>query len=147
MFMKTHTVKAGDIKDRWYVVDAAGRPLGRLASEVASVLRGKHRPEFSPHLSLGDHVIIVNADKIHISGNKREDKLYYRFSGYPGGLKVKSMRDVIDQDPTTVVRLAVKRMLPRTRLGRRMMKKLKIYTGAEHPHSAQKPEGMPPTGY
>lgn len=147
MFMKTHTVKAGDIKDRWYVVDAAGRPLGRLASEVAGVLRGKHRPEYSPHLSLGDHVIIVNADKIHISGNKREDKLYYRFSGYPGGLKVRSMRDVIDQDPTSVVRLAVKRMLPRTRLGRRMMKKLKIYTGAEHPHSAQKPEGMPPTGY
>jgi large subunit ribosomal protein L13 len=147
MFMKTHTVKAGDIKDRWYVVDAAGRPLGRLASEVAGVLRGKHRPEYSPHLSLGDHVIIVNADKIHISGNKREDKLYYRFSGYPGGLKVRSMRDVIDQDPTAVVRLAVKRMLPRTRLGRRMMKKLKIYTGAEHPHSAQKPEGMPPTGY
>jgi large subunit ribosomal protein L13 len=147
MFMKTHTVKAGDIKDRWYVVDAAGRPLGRLASEVAMVLRGKHRPEYSPHLSLGDHVIIVNADKIHISGNKREDKLYYRFSGYPGGLKVKSMRDKIDQDPTSVVRLAVKRMLPRTRLGRRMMKKLKIYTGAEHPHSAQKPEGMPPTGY
>jgi large subunit ribosomal protein L13 len=92
-------------------------------------------------------VIIVNADKIHISGNKREDKMYYRFSGYPGGLKVKSMRDVIDQDPTTVVRLAVKRMLPRTRLGRRMMKKLRIYTGAEHPHSAQKPAAMPPTGY
>jgi large subunit ribosomal protein L13 len=147
MFMKTHTVKGGDIKEHWYVVDAAGRPLGRLASEVAGVLRGKHRPEYSPHLSLGDHVIIVNADKIHISGNKREDKMYYRFSGYPGGLKVKSMRDVIDQDPTTVVRLAVKRMLPRTRLGRRMMKKLRIYTGTEHPHSAQKPAAMPPTGY
>jgi large subunit ribosomal protein L13 len=147
MFMKTHTVKANEIGQRWYVVDAAGRPLGRLASEVAKVLRGKHRPEYTPHLSLGDHVIIVNADKVHVSGNKREDKLYYRFSGYPGGLKVKTMRDVISQDPTLVVRHAVRRMLPRTRLGRRMLKKLKIYRGAEHPHSAQKPEGMPPTGY
>jgi large subunit ribosomal protein L13 len=147
MFMKTHTVKANEIGQRWYVVDAAGRPLGRLASEVAKVLRGKHRPEYTPHLSLGDHVIIVNAEKVHVSGNKREDKLYYRFSGYPGGLKIKTMRDVISQDPTLVVRHAVRRMLPRTRLGRRMLKKLKIYRGAEHPHSAQKPEGMPPTGY
>lgn len=147
MFMKTHTVKASEIKERWYVVDAQGRPLGRLASEVANVLRGKHHPEFSPHLSLGDHVIIVNAAKVAISGNKVEDKLYYRFSGYPGGLKVKSMRDIIEQDPTLVLRHAVRRMLPRTRLGRRMLKKLKVYTGPEHPHSAQKPEGMPPTAY
>jgi large subunit ribosomal protein L13 len=147
MFMKTHTVKAGDIRERWYVADASDRPLGRLASEVAKVLRGKHHPEFTPHLSLGDHVIIVNAEKVFLSGNKREDKLYYRFSGYPGGLKVKTMREVIDQDPTLVVRQAVRRMLPHTRLGRRMLKKLKIYTGPEHPHSAQKPEGMPPTGY
>lgn len=147
MFMKTHTVKAADIKETWYVVDAANRPLGRLASEVANVLRGKHHPEFSPHLSLGDHVIVVNAEKIAISGNKLEQKLYYRFSGYPGGLKTRSMREVIERDPTLVVRHAVRCMLPRTRLGRRMMKKLKIYTGGEHPHSAQKPEGMPPTGY
>jgi large subunit ribosomal protein L13 len=147
MFMKTHTVKARDIKETWYVVDATNRPLGRLASEVASVLRGKHRPEFSPHLSLGDHVIIVNADKIYVSGNKREDKLYYRFSGYPGGLKVRSMRDVIAQDPTLVVRTAVRKMLPGTRLGRRMLKNLRIYTGPEHPHVAQRPGAMPPTGY
>jgi len=147
MFMKTHTVKAADIHERWYVVDASDRPLGRLASEVANALRGKHRPEFSPHLSLGDHVIIVNAEKIYLSGNKREDKLYYRFSGYPGGLKIKSMREVIDKDPTTVVRLAVRRMLPQNRLGRKLLKKLKVYKGPEHPHSAQKPEGMPPTGY
>jgi large subunit ribosomal protein L13 len=145
--MKTHTVKASEIKETWYVIDATNRPLGRLASEVANALRGKHRPEFSPHLSLGDHVIIINADKVYLSGNKAEDKLYYRFSGYPGGLKVKSMREVLDRDATFVVRQAVKRMVPRNRLGRSIMKKLKIYTGAEHPHSAQKPTGMPPTGY
>lgn len=147
MFMKTHTVKKSEIEERWYVVDASNRPLGRLASEVAMALRGKHRPEYSPHLSLGDHVIIVNADKIYLSGNKREDKLYYRFSGYPGGLKIKSMREVIDADATAVVRTAVRKMLPHTRLGRRMLKKLKIYTGPEHPHTAQKPQSMPATGY
>jgi large subunit ribosomal protein L13 len=147
MFMKTHTVKAADIKEHWYVVDASERPLGRLASEIANVLRGKHHPEYTPHLSLGDHVVVVNAEKVYLSGNKREDKLYYRFSGYPGGLKVRSMRELIEQDPTLIVRHAVRRMIPRTRLGRRMMKKLRIYTGPEHPHSAQRPEGMPPTGY
>ena len=147
MFTKTHTVKAADIQEHWYVIDAAGRPLGRLASEIAIVLRGKHHPEYSPHLSLGDHVVVVNADKVHISGDKREKKLYYRFSGYPGGLKVRSMRDVIDRDPTRVVHLAVRRMLPKTRLGSKMLKKLKIYTGPEHPHAAQKPQSMPATGY
>ena len=147
MFMKTHTVKAADIQERWYVVDATDRPLGRLASEIANVLRGKHHPEYSPHLSLGDHVVVINADKVHVSGNKREQKLYYRFSGYPGGLKVRSMRDVIEQDPTQVVQIAVRRMLPKTRLGSRMLKKLKIYSGPDHPHAAQKPSDMPPTGY
>jgi large subunit ribosomal protein L13 len=143
MFMKTHTVKAGDIRERWYVVDAAGRPLGRLASQIANVLRGKHHPEYSPHLSLGDHVVVVNVEKVSISGNKREDKLYYRFSGYPGGLKVRTMREVLDKNPTLVLHHAVRRMLPGTRLGRRMMKKLKIYVGPDHPHSAQKPEAIP----
>jgi len=147
MFMKTHTVKASEIKERWYVVDAAGRPLGRLATEVVNVLRGKHHPEYSPHLSLGDHVIIVNAEKVYLSGSKGEDKLYYRFSGYPGGLKVRTIRDLVEQDSTLVVRHAIRRMLPRTRLGRRMLKKVKVYAGPEHPHTAQKPEGMPPTGY
>jgi large subunit ribosomal protein L13 len=147
MFMKTHTVKGADIKECWHVVDATDRPLGRLATEIATVLRGKHRPEFSPHLSLGDHVVVVNAEKVYVSGDKREQKLYYRFSGYPGGLSVRTMREVIDKDPTLVVRHAVRRMLPRTRLGRRMMKNLRIYTGPEHPHVAQKPDGMPPTGY
>ena len=147
MFMKTHTVKGADIQEHWYVIDATDRPLGRLASEVANVLRGKHHPEYSPHLSLGDHVIIVNADKVAISGSKRETKLYYRFSGYPGGLKVRSMREIIEQDPTRVVHLAVRRMLPKTRLGSAMLKKLKIYSGAAHPHAAQQPQAMPPTGY
>ena len=147
MFMKTHTVKAADIKERWYVIDATDRPLGRLASEIANVLRGKHHPEYSPHLSLGDHVVVINADKVSISGNKVEQKLYYRFSGYPGGLKVRGMRDVIEQDPTQVVQIAVRRMLPKTRLGRVLLKKLKIYSGPEHPHAAQKPSDMPPTGY
>ena len=147
MFMKTHTVKAADLKEHWYVIDATDRPLGRLASEIANALRGKHHPEYSPHLSLGDHVVVINADKVSISGNKVEQKLYYRFSGYPGGLKVKSMRDVIEQDPTRVVHLAVRRMLPKTRLGSRMLKKLKIYTGPDYPHAAQKPQSMPQTGY
>lgn len=147
MFMKTHTVKAADIKETWHVVDATDRPLGRLACEIANVLRGKHRPEYSPHLSLGDHVVVINADKIHVSGDKREKKLYYRFSGYPGGLKSRTMREVIDRDPTAVVRTAVRKMLPGTRLGRRMLKKLRIYTGPEHPHGAQRPGAMPPTGY
>jgi large subunit ribosomal protein L13 len=147
MFMKTHTVKAADVRERWYLVDASERPLGRLASEIASVLRGKHHPEYSPHLSLGDHVVVVNADKVHVSGSKLDQKLYYRFSGYPGGLKVRRMRDMMDRDPTEVVRLAVRRMLPSTRLGRRMLKKLKIYRGPDHPHAAQQPQGMPPTGY
>jgi large subunit ribosomal protein L13 len=147
MFMKTHTVKASEIKERWYVVDASEKPLGRLASEVANALRGKHRPEYSPHLSLGDHVIIVNAEKIYLSGNKRDTKLYYRFSGYPGGLKVKTMRDVIEDDPAKVVRQAVRKMLPHTRLGRKMLRKLKVYAGPEHPHTAQKPSDMPKTGY
>ncbi|MDH4036552.1 MAG: 50S ribosomal protein L13 [Candidatus Krumholzibacteria bacterium] len=145
--MKTHTVKGADIKETWYVVDATNRPLGRLACEIANVLRGKHRPEFSPHLSLGDHVVVINADKIYISGAKREKKLYYRFSGYPGGLKVRTMREVIDKDPTAVVRTAVRKMLPSTRLGRRMLKKLRVYSGPEHPHAAQRPGTMPPTGY
>lgn len=141
--MNTHTVKAGDITERWYVVDASERPLGRIATQIAHVLRGKHRPEYSPHLSLGDHVIVINADKIQLSGNKTEQKKYYRFSGYPGGLKVASFNEMMAKDPTRVVRLAVKGMLPHNRLGRTLMKKLKIYVGPEHPHKAQQPQSMP----
>lgn len=141
---RTHTVKAGDIQERWYVVDAADRPLGRVATEIARVLRGKHRPEYSPHLSLGDHVIVINADKVHVSGAKREQKKYYRYSGYQGGLKIRTMNEVMDKDPTLVMRYAVKGMLPHNRLGRRLMKKLKVYAGSQHPHAAQQPVEMPP---
>ena len=141
--MKTHTVKAADISERWYFVDAAEKPLGRLASDIAKVLRGKHRPEYSPHLSLGDHVVVVNADKVYLSGNKRQQKVYYSYSGYQGGLKVRSLQRVVETDPTRVVRHAVRGMLPHNRLGRRLLKKLKIYSGSEHPHKAQQPQDMP----
>jgi large subunit ribosomal protein L13 len=143
--MRTHTVKAGDIEERWYVVDAADRPLGRLASEIATVLRGKHRPDYSPHLSLGDHVVVVNAEKVYLSGNKREDKLYYRYSGYQSGLKTTPLRTLMEKDPARVVRYAVKGMLPHNRLGRRLLKKLKVYAGPDHPHGAQKPGAFPGT--
>jgi large subunit ribosomal protein L13 len=138
--MKTHTVKAGDISQEWYLVDAADKPLGRLACEVAKVLRGKHRPEFSPHLDLGDYVIVVNADKIHLTGRKMEQKVYYSYSGYPGGLKIRRISEVMSKDPTRVVRHAVKGMLPSNRLGARLLKKLKVYAGPKHPHEAQQPK-------
>jgi len=142
--MKTHTVKAADIEEHWYVVDATDRPLGRVASDIAKVLRGKHHPEFSPHLSLGDHVIVVNVDKVHLSGNKAEQKRYYRYSGYQSGLKVRSLKEVMEKDPTRVMRFAVRGMLPHNRLGRTLLKKLKVYAGPDHPHSAQQPVDMPP---
>ena len=138
--MKTHTVKAGDITRVWYLVDATNKPLGRLACEVAKVLRGKHRAEFSPHLDLGDHVIVVNADKIHLSGKKMEQKVYYSYSGYQGGLKVQRISEVMAKDSGRVIRHAVKGMLPSNRLGSRLLKKLKVYAGSEHPHEAQQPK-------
>ncbi len=141
--MKTHTVKAADISEHWYVVDASDKVLGRLASEIAKVLRGKHRPEFSPHLSLGDHVIVVNAEKVYLSGNKREQKVYYSYSGYQGGLKMRTIKQVLDKDPSRVVQHAVKGMLPHNRLGRRLLKKLKVYAGPDHPHVSQQPQEFP----
>ena len=144
--MRTHTVKGGDITEQWFVVDAADKPLGRLASEVASVLRGKHRPDYSPHLSLGDHVVVINADKVYVSGRKREQKLYYRYSGYQSGLKVSRFEEEMARDPARVVLHAVKGMLPHNRLGRRLLKKLRVYVGAEHPHGAQKPDELPVRG-
>jgi large subunit ribosomal protein L13 len=140
--MKTHTVKGADITEQWYLVDASGKPLGRLASEVAKVLRGKHRPEFSPHLDLGDHVVVVNAEKMRLSGKKSEQKVYYSYSGYQSGLKVRSIEDLMRKDPGEVVRHAVKGMLPGNKLGRRLLKKLRVYAGAEHPHAAQKPKDL-----
>ena len=143
--MKTHTVKARDIQEHWYVVDASDKPLGRLASEIASVLRGKHRPEYSPHLSLGDHVVVVNAEKVHLSGNKRQQKLYYSYSGYQSGLRIRSFQEIMAKNPGQVVQHAVKGMLPHNRLGRRLLKKLKVYAGPDHPHKAQTPEDFPTT--
>lgn len=138
--MKTHTVKAADISHQWYLFDASDKPLGRLACEVAKVLRGKHRPEYSPHLDLGDHVVVVNADKIYLSGKKSEQKVYYSYSGYQSGLKIRRVAELMEKDPSKVVRHAVRGMLPSSRLGARLLKKLKIYAGPEHPHKAQKPK-------
>jgi large subunit ribosomal protein L13 len=145
--MNTHTVKGGDISQHWYVIDAAGQPLGRMASAIASVLRGKHHPEYSPHLSLGDHVIVINAEKVHLSGNKKQQKRYYSYSGFQSGLKIRTFRELMDKDPGRVVRHAVKGMLPHNRLGRRFLKKLKVYAGPDHPHASQKPEQFPESVY
>jgi large subunit ribosomal protein L13 len=137
--VKTYTPKETDIERRWWLVDAEGLTLGRLATRVASLLRGKHRPEFSPHLDLGDFVVVVNADKIAVTGNRLQQKMYYRHSGYPGGLKARTMEELMAYRPERVIRLAVKGMLPHNRLGRRMFGKLKVYAGPDHPHAAQQP--------
>jgi len=140
--MKTHVVKAGDIERRWYVVDAQGKTLGRLATQVASVLRGKHKPTFSPHLDTGDYVIIVNAEKIQVTGNKLNTKMYYWYSGYLGGQSSIVLSKQLQQHPERVLVHAIRGMLPRNRLGRAMLKKLKVYSGAKHPHTAQRPEPL-----
>jgi large subunit ribosomal protein L13 len=140
--MRTHTVKGKDITHQWFIVDADNKPLGRLASEVAKILRGKHRPEYSPHLDLGDHVIVVNAEKVYLSGKKAEQKVYYSYSGYQSGLKIRRIEEVMKKDPTRVLRHAVRGMLPSNRLGRRLLKKLKVYAGPEHPHKAQQPKDL-----
>ena len=140
--MRTYAVKAGEIQRRWYVVDAQGKTLGRLATEVARILRGKHKPTFSPHLDVGDHVIIINADKIQVTGKKLDTKRYYRYSGYLGGLKSIVLREQLEKHPDRVLIHAIRGMLPKNRLGRAMLKKLKVYAGSEHPHAAQKPEPL-----
>jgi large subunit ribosomal protein L13 len=137
---KTTIVAVGDISKKWYVVDADGRTLGRMASRIASVLRGKDKPFFAPHMDTGDFVIVVNAREVYISGNKRLEKKYWRHSGYLGGLTQTNFEDMMKKDPSFAVRNAVKGMLPHNKLGRRMLKKLKVYPGAEHPHEAQLPE-------
>jgi large subunit ribosomal protein L13 len=141
--MKTFNAKASEIEQRWYVVDAEGQTLGRLATQIADTLRGKRKPEYTPHIDTGDFVVVVNAEKIAVTGKKREEKLYYRHSGYPGGLRVRTLAEQLDRQPTEVLRKAVKGMLPRNRLARRQITKLKIYAGPEHPHEAQKPEPLP----
>jgi large subunit ribosomal protein L13 len=138
--VSTYTPKPGEVEQKWYVIDAADVVLGRLASQTAVLLRGKHKPQFAPHVDTGDFVIIVNADKVHLSGNKREDKMAYRHSGYPGGLRAVKYGDLIDKDSRKAVEKAVRGMLPKNSLGRQMLKKLKVYGGPEHPHAAQKPE-------
>lgn len=138
--MKTYTVKPGDIKRQWRLVDAEGKTLGRLASRIAAILKGKHKPIYTPHADVGDYVIVINADKIHVTGRKMLQKMYHRHSGYPGGLKSTNLRDLLQRHPTRAVEYAVKGMLPKNRLGRRMFKKLKVYAGSDHPHQAQKPQ-------
>src|SRR5215218_10731536 len=140
---KTWNAKPGEVERRWYVVDAEGRTLGRLATEIADTLRGKHKAQYTPHVDTGDFVVVVNAEKIAVTGKKLDDKIYYRHSGYPGGLKQRTLREQLDRRPTEVLRAAVKGMLPRNKLARAQIRKLKIYTGPEHPHQAQAPEPLP----
>ena len=139
---KTFVTKAQDVQQEWYVVDATGQTLGRLASKIARIVRGKHKPTYSPAVDVGDYVIVVNAEKIHVTGGKLDKKIYYRHSGYPGGLKEITLRDQLEKHPARVIKYAVRGMLPRNRLGRRMFKKLKVYAGESHPHEAQKPEAL-----
>lgn len=136
----TYMAKTGQVDRKWYVVDADGQTLGRLASEVASLLRGKHKPIFTPHVDTGDHVIIINAEKIHLTGNKLNDKKYYHHSGYPGGLKERTALEMRRTRPEKMLELTIKGMLPHNSLGRQMIKKLHVYAGTEHRHEAQKPE-------
>jgi large subunit ribosomal protein L13 len=139
---KTWNAKTGEIERRWYLVDAEGRTLGRLATEIADTLRGKKKPQYTPHVDTGDFVVVVNAEKVAVTGNKLDDKLYHRHSGYPGGLKSRPLRDELERRPTEVIRKAVKGMLPRNRLARQQLTKLKIYAGPEHPHEAQAPQPL-----
>ena len=140
--MRTHTPKAHEIERRWWLVDAAGKPLGRLATELARILRGKHKPMYTPHLDTGDYVVIVNASKVYLTGQKAETKTYFRHSGYIGGGKLIPFRRMIQTHPERVIELAVKGMLPKNALGRAMRKKLKVYAGGEHPHHGQNPQPL-----
>jgi large subunit ribosomal protein L13 len=138
--MKTYVAKEQEIEKKWYLVDAKDMVLGRLATQIAVRLRGKHKPIFTPHADTGDFVVVINADKVALTGNKWDNKIYYRHSGYLGGLKQISARKLIEKRPDQVLYMAVKRMLPKNSLGRRQLKKLKIYAGSEHPHEAQNPQ-------
>lgn len=138
--MGTFSPKPGDIERRWHIVDADDQVLGRLASQIAQLLRGKHKPIYAPHVDTGDFVVVVNAEKIVLTGNKREQKIAYRHSGYPGGLKKTPYSTLLDTKPERAIQLAVKGMLPRNKLGRKMLTKLKVYAGTDHPHAAQQPQ-------
>ncbi len=141
--MNTYSVKASEIQREWYVVDAAGQTLGRLATRIATILRGKHKPIYTPGMDVGDFVIVINAEKIAVTGRKLQEKMYYRYSLHPGGLTEMNMTKVLATHPTRVLEHAVKGMLPKNRLGDAMIKKLKVYAGGTHPHEAQKPKPMP----
>ena len=139
MKIKTYTPRQDDIQREWFVIDAKDQTLGRLATQVAVLLRGKHKPIYAPHMDVGDFVIIINADKIRVTGNKLDQKVYYRHSGYPGGIKSRTLREQLNRFPDRVIRTAVRGMLPKNSLGRHMIKKLKVYAGDKHPHQAQQP--------
>jgi large subunit ribosomal protein L13 len=141
--MKTYSAKPGEVARDWYVVDADGKTLGRLATSIADTLRGKRKPRYTPHTDTGDFVVVVNAEKIHVTGQKLDQKLYHRHSGYPGGLHTRTLREQLDRQPTEVLRKAVKGLLPRNRLSRAQLNKLKIYAGPVHPHEAQAPKPLP----
>ncbi len=136
----TYMAKTNEVERKWYVIDAEGKTLGRLASEAASIIRGKHKPEFTPHVDTGDFVIVINAEKIHLTGKKLQNKMYYRHSGHPGGLKTTSAQQMLNTKPERVVEAAIHGMIPKNRLGEKMKLKLKVYAGTEHPHTAQQPE-------
>jgi len=140
--MKTQSARQGTVDRRWYVVDADGQTLGRLAAAIAETLRGKRSTWYTPHCDTGDFVVVVNAEKIRVTGNKLNDKIYYRHSGYPGGLRSRTLAEMLERRPEEVIRKAVKGMLPRNRLGRQQLTKLKVYAGPEHPHEAQMPKQM-----
>ncbi len=140
--MKTYTPKITEIERRWWVVDAEDKVLGRLASEIAQILRGKHKPMFTPHLDTGDFVVVVNAEKVRLTGNKAESKTYFRHTGYMGGEKLIPFRRMMEKHPERVIELAVKGMLPKNNLGRLMRRKLKVYAGPEHPHAGQQPQPL-----
>jgi large subunit ribosomal protein L13 len=143
VMMKTWNAKPGEVERRWYLVDADGKTLGRLATRIADTLRGKDKPQYTPHVDTGDFVVVVNAEKITVTGKKLDDKIYYRHSGYPGGIRSRTLREELERRPTEVIRKAVKGMLPRNRLARAQLTKLKVYAGPEHPHEAQDPQTLP----
>ncbi len=140
--MKTYVATPADRERNWVLIDAEGKNLGRLATQIATILRGKNKPTFTPHCDVGDFVVVVNAEKISVTGNKRNDKKYYRHSGYPGGLKERTLSEMLAKRPEEVIRKAVKGMLPRNRLARKQLTKLKVYAGPEHPHAAQQPKKL-----
>jgi large subunit ribosomal protein L13 len=140
--MKTFSAKPDAVQRDWYLVDAAGKTLGRLAAEIALRLRGKHKPEYTPHVDTGDYIVVVNAEKVHVTGKKASDKIYYSHTEFPGGIKEISFEKLIDKAPTRAIEIAVKGMLPHNPLGRAMFRKLKVYAGTEHPHAAQQPQSL-----